>query len=165
MVDFLVPSADQLCRVANDEHLLRSVLARLEHTRGEGGRLRLAWNTFDDDGQEVSVDRSALRIRIVDAKKQLDAGVARIVAEKVRGVTSAAGKKGEIVVQTDVRPDPLRDSDPGGPNPSHALIYPRSSLSGNQFKKLCKAIALFCHVEIEPIDPTGRNYSAGSIPT
>lgn len=140
MAPELKPGAGQPDQVEDGETLLRSVFASLQHTR-IGGKLQLAYNTFDDHDQEVSVDRAKLLARIEDAKRQPNAGVASITAKQVRERPPL-----------DVRPDPLAE------NRAHALIYPRgATLSRQQFKKLCIALARVCNVHIEP---TGRDYSA-----
>lgn len=132
--------------VTDDELLLRSVAADLEHHYSEDGRLlQLASTTFNDKKCQPSVDRLKLRESPEAARMSPTDGVAELKADKVRALKVSA--QGQAVLFADVVEDRLPE------NPSHALIVggTRSTdLTGSQFKRLKAALVRIATVIVQP---------------
>ncbi|MCJ2140260.1 hypothetical protein [Methylobacterium sp. E-066] len=156
-------------KVENDEFLYRSIRANPsepEEYSYASGKLIISVSAFNDRGNKPSVDRSLLRDKPEEAKKNSSDGVAALLAEDVRnikGVKVTAERTDERTYYVDAIHRPLL-ADPV--NLAHCQVECDPELANpSRFRKIKEALAIIATKHGFVIDPAESAASASSAPT
>lgn len=130
------------------EELYRSIRAKSDEYKIVAGTLYFSVTAFRDIGRKPSVDRSALRTNPSEAKKSQTDGVAKMIAQEVRGICGIPvdpnkNGKGTKNYAVDVIHRPVQNQQEEPDNLAHCQIECDPSVeSASRFRKVQEALAL-----------------------
>ena len=155
--------------VTDDEDLYRCIwydaTDRIMYVTNSDGSVRFKAMAFGDRRQRPSVDRAALCNHDPRwTQKKPTAGVAKVVAGKVRGIQLEQRDQnnkplGNVVVDVEHQPLQSDSNEPG--NPAHTEIFTIPFCSKGAFRRLCESLAYLAN-ETGWLIPPSSDADAGN---